>query len=26
VMDGRAVQATLDTYARELQEELDWLK
>ena len=26
VMDGRDVQATLDTYARDLQEELDWLK
>jgi trehalose transport system substrate-binding protein len=26
VMDGRDVQATLDTYARELQEELEWLK
>jgi trehalose transport system substrate-binding protein len=25
VMDGRDVQATLDTYARELQEELEWL-
>ena len=26
VMDGRDVQATLDTYARDLQEELEWLK
>ena len=26
VMDGRDVQTTLDTYARYLQEELDWLK
>ena len=26
VMDGRDVQTTLDTYARDLQEELDWLK
>ncbi len=26
VMDGRDVQGTLDTYARDLQEELDWLK
>ena len=26
VMDGRDVQKTLDTYARDLQEELDWLK
>jgi trehalose transport system substrate-binding protein len=26
VMNGRAVQTTLDTYARDLQEELDWLK
>jgi trehalose transport system substrate-binding protein len=26
VMDGRDVQATLDTYARELQEELEWLR
>jgi trehalose transport system substrate-binding protein len=26
VMNGRNVQATLDTYARELQEELEWLK
>jgi trehalose transport system substrate-binding protein len=25
VMDGRDVQTTLDTYARELQEELEWL-
>jgi len=25
-MDGRDVQATLDTYARDLQEELEWLK
>jgi trehalose transport system substrate-binding protein len=25
VMDGRDVQATLDRYARELQEELEWL-
>jgi len=26
VMDGRDVQATLDTYALDLQEELEWLK
>jgi hypothetical protein len=26
VMGGGAVQATLDSYARELQEELEWLK
>ncbi len=26
VIDGRDVQTTLDTYARDLQEELDWLK
>ena len=26
VMDGRDVQATLETYARDLQEELEWLK
>jgi trehalose transport system substrate-binding protein len=26
VMDGRDVQATLNTYARDLQEELEWLK
>jgi trehalose transport system substrate-binding protein len=26
VMDGRDVQATLDIYARDLQEELEWLK
>jgi trehalose transport system substrate-binding protein len=26
VMDGRDVKATLDTYARDLQEELEWLK
>ena len=26
VMEGRDVQTTLDTYARDLQEELDWLK
>ena len=26
VMDGRDVQTTLDTYARDLQEELEWLK
>jgi trehalose transport system substrate-binding protein len=26
VMDGKDVQAILDTYARELQEELEWLK
>jgi ABC-type glycerol-3-phosphate transport system substrate-binding protein len=26
IMDGRDVQTTLDTYARDLQEELDWLK
>jgi trehalose transport system substrate-binding protein len=26
VMDGRDVKSTLDTYARDLQEELDWLK
>ena len=26
VMDGRDVRTTLDTYARDLQEELDWLK
>jgi trehalose transport system substrate-binding protein len=26
VMDGRDVQTALDTYARDLQEELDWLK
>jgi trehalose transport system substrate-binding protein len=26
VMDGRDVQATLDAYARDLQEELEWLK
>jgi trehalose transport system substrate-binding protein len=26
VIDGRAVQATLDTYARDLQEELEWQK
>jgi trehalose transport system substrate-binding protein len=25
-MDGQHVQATLDTYARELQDELDWLR
>jgi trehalose transport system substrate-binding protein len=25
VMDGKDVQATLDTYARELQDELEWL-
>jgi trehalose transport system substrate-binding protein len=26
VMDGRDVQATLDTYARDLREELEWLR
>jgi len=26
VMDGRDVQATLETYARDLQEELEWLR
>src|SRR5262249_11249949 len=26
VMDGRDAKATLDTYARDLQEELEWLK
>jgi len=26
VIDGRDVQTTLDTYARDLQEELEWLK
>jgi trehalose transport system substrate-binding protein len=26
VIDGRDVQTTLETYARDLQEELDWLK
>ena len=26
VMDGRNVKTTLDTYARDLQEELEWLK
>jgi hypothetical protein len=26
VIDGKDVQATLDIYARDLQEELDWAK